>query len=309
MYRTTILLGLAITTPSAGAAIVTPTTDATALANELLIGSDVSKTIGDGQIGTFENLVLRGANDTQLVMDRGIVLSSGNLAGLPSSNTSTGYGSDMGGNGDSLIDTFLDTSQTRGGNLSNDAASIRLRFTAPNNVNGVMARFVYASEEFPEYSGTQFADGFAFARSETQNGVKQDVNYAIFPDGTPVSLLDQNANIHFMANDNSSVADIEFDGLTRILTVKAPVTAGATEDFTLVIADTGDHFFDSAVFISALSFFNEPGIDFSIGTVAIEDNPASNAFQELTSVPLPGSVWFLLTWVTALFVNINRKRA
>jgi len=308
MYKTTLLLGIAIASPSAFAAVITPTSDPLVLASELLSGSDVKKTIGDGQIGTFENLVLRGANNTQLVLDRGIVLSSGYLTGLPNSNTITSYGSDTGGNGDALIDTFPIDYFKQGGNLSNDAAVIRFRFNAPNNVNGVTMRFVYASEEFPEFSGSQYADGFAFARSETVNGVKQDVNYAILPDGNPVSLLKQNNNIHFMANDNSAVADIEFDGITRILTVKAPVTAGAIEDFTLVVADTGDHVYDSAVFVSSLSFFNDPNVDFSVGSVAIEDNPASTGFQELTLVPLPSSAWFLVSGVSTLFVCFGQRR-
>ncbi|MGR8931793.1 MAG: choice-of-anchor L domain-containing protein [Gammaproteobacteria bacterium] len=309
MYKTTILVGLAILSPQGLAAVITPTNDPLSLASELLSGSEVKKTIGDGQIGTFENLVLRGANNTQLVLDRGVVLSSGYLAGLPMSNASTSYGSDTGGNGDALIDAFPIDYFNRGGKLSNDAAVIRLRFNAPNNVNGVMARFVYASEEFPEFSGSQYADGFAFARSETVNGVKQDTNYAILPNGNPVSLLSQHDNIHFMANDNSTVADIEFDGLTRILTVKAPVTAGATEDFSLVIADTGDHVYDSTVFVSALSFFNDPGFDFSVGSVTIEDNPASNGFQEFTLVPLPSSAWFLISGISTMFVCFGRRRA
>ncbi|MDD1620621.1 MAG: choice-of-anchor L domain-containing protein, partial [Methylococcaceae bacterium] len=190
------------------------------------------------------------------------------------------------------------------------APLIRFRFTAPLNVTGVTASFVYASEEFPEFSGTQFADGFAFARSETLDGVKQDVNYAILPNGNPVSLLDQSTNIHFMANGKPNdpnvphVADLEFDGLTRILTVKAPVTPGAAEDFTLIVADTGDGIYDSAVFVSALSFFNDPGFHFTIGTVTTQDNPEFKEFS--ATVPLPNAAWFFLTGLIGI---LAKKRA
>lgn len=311
MYKASILLGLAISASPALAVTITTTTNPDLLAGELLAGAQIKTTEGAvGQIGTFQNLVLNGANSTQLVLDRGVVLSSGNLNGLPSSNTASSYGTDTGGNGDGLINAFPIEKFNRGGSLSHDAAVIRFRFDAPANVNGVVARFVYASEEFPEFSGTQYADGFAFARSETVNGVKKDVNYAILPNGHPVSLLDQNTNIHFMSNNQSSVVDLEFDGITRILEVRAPVTAGQQEDFTLVIADTGDGIYDSAVFISALTFFNDPGFNFNVGTVTIEDNPASNGFVEPfpISVPLPASAWFFLTGLAGFVANIRRKK-
>lgn len=313
MYKTSILLGLAISASPALAVTITPITDRGLLAGELvagqqLAGNDIRIQGAAGQIGTFDNLVLHGAHNTQLVLERGVVLSSGNLNGLPTSNTVSSYGTDFGGNGDGLINGFPITKFNRGGGLSHDAAVIRFRFNAPDNVNGVVARFVYASEEFPEFSGTQYADGFAFARSETANGVKKDVNYAILPNQNPVSLLDLSTNIHFMANNLSSVADLEFDGLTRILTVKAPVTAGAQEDFTLVVADTGDGIYDSAVFISPLTFFNNPGFNFAIGTVGLEDNPASNRFQEpLAAVSLPTTAWFFLSGLMG-FLATNRRK-
>ena len=325
MNKISILLGLAVSVSPAWAVTITPITDSTQLAGELVAGTvlDSSKDIkiegAAGQIGTFENLVLHGAKGTSLELANGIVLSTGDLNGLPTSNTVGYYGSEpLGGNGDGVINAFPIEKFNRGGSLSHDAAVIRFRFDAPTGVTGVVARFVYASEEFPEFSGTQYADGFAFVRSETTaNGDKKDVNYAILPNGDPVSLLDQGTNIHFMANGNANnlnvpgVVDLEFDGITRILTVKAPVTAGAKEDFSLVIADTGDGIYDSAVFISALTFFSDPGFDFSIGSVALEDNPASNGFVEPAPLhaPLPASAWFFFSGLAGLLASIRRNKA
>jgi len=313
MRKTSLLLGLAFSTTPAWAVTITPTSDPIQLANELLTGAEIRSLEGDGQIGIFQNLVLRGANETQLVLDRGVMLSSGFLAGLPTTNASSGFGTDTGGNGDGLINAFPIQKFNRGGSLSHDAAVIRLRFDVPDKVNGLVARFVYASDEFPEFSGTQFADGFAFARSESINGSKHDINYAVLPNGNPVSLLDRSSNIHFMTNGDAfdpnipSVADLEFDGITRILELRAPVTAGAREDFTIVVADTGDGIYDSAVFLSALSFFNNPGFNFSIGTVAIEDNPASHDFQEFAVIPLPASVWLFASGLLGIACNLRRR--
>ncbi len=310
MYKTSLILCLAISASPAFAVSITPTIDTQLLAGELLAGAEIKNLDGEGQIGTFSNLLLRGANNTQLLLERGLVLSSGYLNGLPTSNTSTSFGTDTGGSGDGLINAFPIEKFNRGGSLSHDAAVIRFRFDAPANVNGIVARFVYASDEFPEFSGTQFADGFAFARSESG----RDVNYAILPNGQPISLLDQSTNIHFMANGESSdpsvpsVADLEFDGFTRILELRAPVTAGAKEDFTIVVADTGDGIYDSAVFLSGLSFFNAPGYDFSIGSVKIEDNPKSRDFQEFSAVPLPATAWMFISGLTGLAASLLRKQ-
>lgn len=316
MDKISVLIGLAISASPALAVTITPTIDPTVLAGELLAGAEIKAIAGDGQIGTFSNLVLHGANNTQLALDKGIVLSSGYLNGLPTSNTTNGYGTDTGGSGDQLINAFPVDKFNHGGKSSSDAALIRLRFIAPDNVTGIVARFIYASEEFPEFSGTLFADGFAFARSETVAGVKQDFNYALLPNGNPVSLLDQSTNIHFMSNGSAddpnipSITDLEFDGITRILEVRAPVTAGQQEDFTLVVADTGDGIYDSAVFISALSFFNNPGFNFKVGTVTIEDNPASNGFQEpLAAVPLPATAWFFLSGLIGWLAAIRRRHS
>lgn len=313
MYKASLLLGLALSSSPAMAVTISTSIDPILLASKLQAGSEVKNIVGNGQIGTFDNLVIRGANNSQLVLDTGLVLSTGYLNGLPTSNTMSSYGTDIGSNGDPLINVFpVVGNNNRGGLLSSDAAVIRFRFTAPSNVNGVIARFVYASEEYPEFSGTQYADGFAFARSELDaNGNKQDINYAILPNGKPVSLLDQGSNIHFMANGNPAnpnvpgVADLEFDGITRILTVRAPVTPGAVEDFSLIIADTGDGVYDSAVFMSALSFFNDPTVNFKIGTVAIEDNPAFQPFA--SAVPLPAAVWLFLTGLIGILASHRRK--
>lgn len=282
--------------------------------NSLLPGASIKSIEGltNHQIATFENLLLRGANGTQTVLDKGIVLSTGTLENLPTSNTLANYGSDMGAKGDAIIDAFpLLKANSK---TSADAALIRFSFDAPEGVNGVRARFVYVSEEFPNFAGSMFADGFAFSRNETVNNVKTDVNYALLANHHPVSLFDQSSTIHFMSNGNAQdasvpqVADLEFNGITPVLQVSAPVVAGQKEDFTLVIADTGDHLYDSAVFFMGLEFFNIPGFDFSQGTVILEDNPAFQPYsnpQVPLVVPVPGAGFLMLSGLAAL---LGKKR-
>ena len=312
MYKLWATLGLAAMASTASAVTITSSFDsdqqlANLLEANLLPGFganiDPDKLEGLGQIGLFENLVLTDQQGHQLSLDKGIVMSTGYLAGLPDYNSDSAYGSEgTGGNGSGIINQFP-VQKFRGGGLSNDAAEIRIEFTAPNDATGLIARFIYASDEFPEFSGSQFADGFAFARKEGN----KDVNYAIMPNGQPVSLFEQDSNIFMMTNGDAYVsdvhqfADLEFDGLTKILELRAPVTAGQKEVFKLVIADTGDDVVDSAVFMSAFTFFNDPDFDFSVGTVKVEDNQAAKEFAAAPSVPLPSSVWLFLTGLVGLF--------
>jgi hypothetical protein len=311
MYKLWATLGLAAMASTASAVTITSSFDsdqqlANLLEANLLPGLganiDPDKLEGLGQIGLFENLVLTDQQGHQLSLDKGIVMSTGYLAGLPDYNSDSAYGSEgTGGNGSGIINAFP-VQKFRGGGLSNDAAEIRIEFTAPDDATGLIARFIYASDEFPEFSGTQFADGFAFARKEGN----QDVNYAIMPNGQPVSLFDQDSNIFMLTNGDAYVggvhqfADLEFDGLTKILELRAPVAAGQKEVFKLVIADTGDSIVDSAVFMSAFTFFNDPDFDFSVGTVKVEDNQAAKEFAAAPSVPIPASSWLFLTGLMGL---------
>ena len=270
----------------------------------------------DKQLGVFSDLTLNGANNTQISLGSGLVLSTGSLLGLPVSNTVSNYGADLGGAGNAIIDGFpvlnLNTNTHKGANASksHDAAVINIKFKAPDNVNGLMARFVYATEEFPEYTGTQYADGFALARNEEISWV----NYATLSDGSPVSLFSQASGIQLMANGGENtplITNLEFDGITRILQIKAPVTAGKNEEFMLVIADTGDGFFDSAVFISGLTFFNDPQFDPKTATVSLDDSLAAQNFVPPTStiaaIPLPGGAVLLATGLAGLAAGSRRK--
>lgn len=207
------------------------------------------------QAGLFDTLTIRGDAGTSLTLGPGIVLSSGSVTQLPASNTVGWYSwvTNTGGN-NHFRDFPAQTGTSRhGGRLDErDENSMTFDLDVPEGIQGLRAEFVYASEEFPEWSGTQYADGFAF--------FVDDVNYARLPDGRPVSLLRQDDNIHFMANGDSfdtsipGVCDLEYDGVTRVLELTAPLTPGQRNTITIVVADTGDEIYDSAVFLTGFVF-------------------------------------------------------
>jgi hypothetical protein len=83
-----------------------------------------------------------------------------------------------------------------------------------------------------------------------------NVNVALIPSTTtPVSINNVNAvtNPMYYVNNNAS-PNIEYDGLTTTLTASKPVTACATYNIKLMVADAGDSSYDSAVFLKASSF-------------------------------------------------------
>ncbi len=148
-------------------------------------------------------------------------------------------------------------------------------------------RYVFASEEYPEYVCSQFGDGFAIYISGP--GIIGNQNIAHLPNGVPITLNNVNGGNpggtgsgisacaatnpqYFIDNGNgnqapynSSNSYLQFDGLTVPLTAKSAVIPGQTYQIILAIADAGDGIFDSGVFIE------EGGI-----TAGIDENTLDN---------------------------------
>src|SRR5699024_2239490 len=113
--------------------------------------------------------------------------------------------------------------------------------------------YVFGSEEYLEYVGSQYNDVFAFF----VNGV----NYATLADGTPVSInnINHQENSEFFRNNprssqNASPRYTGLDGMTVVLGFEAPVTPGISNLLKLAIPDVMDNRLDSAVMIQAGTF-------------------------------------------------------
>lgn len=133
-------------------------------------------------------------------------------------------------------------------------------------------RYVFASEEYPEYVGSQFNDVFGFFISGP--GVGNNVNIARIPGSNqPVTINNVNAgsNSAFFVNNgtgttapqNSSNFYVQYDGFTTVLTARANVICGETYRIILAIADVGDGIFDSGIFLEANSFSSPVDVDIS----------------------------------------------
>ncbi|MDP5183873.1 choice-of-anchor L domain-containing protein [Blastococcus sp. BMG 814] len=162
------------------------------------------------------------------------VLSTGLVAsaiGTPGQFAST----DLGRSGDEMLSQMA-------GQPTYDAAYYEVTLVPTGDTLHV--RYVFASEEYPEYVGSSFNDVM---------GVFVDgVNCATVP-GTGLPVAVNTVNDHTNANyyvDNSTGAagySTSMDGLTVPLTCSVPVTAGQPVTVRIAAADSADHIYDSAI--------------------------------------------------------------
>lgn len=163
------------------------------------------------------------------------VLSTGRIVdavGAPSTFAST----DMSQPGSSMLSGLI------GGLQTFDAASYKVKLIPQGDVLHV--KYVFASEEYPEYVGSQFND----VMGVLVNGA----NCANVP-GTsqPVSVNSINAgqNADYYVDNSTGAAgySTSMDGLTQPLTCDVPVTPGTPVTVEIGVADTSDGVYDSAV--------------------------------------------------------------
>ena len=218
---------------------------AQALAGPGVAVSNVSFTGQAISAGTFSD----PAGSVGLVS--GVVLSSGNIATAAGPNNSSGAGDDVGGAGDAALDAIVAP------NLTQDATI--LSFTIVPTSSQLNIAYVFASEEYTEYVGSQFNDVFAFfvngVNCATVPGTNDRVTVNSIhsaTNGLPAS------NASFYVDNPQAVLDTQFDGLTIPLTCRATVTPGSSVTIRLAIADTSDGILDSAVFLQAGGITSSP---------------------------------------------------
>ena len=191
---------------------------------------------------------------SQLGIGAGLLLTSGTVPGT--GNTLEWFGTDNSGsgdfyNGDADIDAVVNTVfQTQ----SYDATTLSFDFTvADPNASSVSFDVVFGSDEFPEW-----VDQFVDSAIVMVNGV----NYALFnhDPNHPLSVVSANLAAGYFQDNAASVLPIEYDGVSHVLKIVAPiVSGGATNHIKIGIADTGDHIYDSGVFLANFSAGNIPG--------------------------------------------------
>lgn len=239
------------------------------LVTNVLLGSGVtvsnvkvnnsSAPISHLAIGSFQN----GAA-TNLGLNGGLILTSGSINIVPGPNNSPSAGTSNGFGGDPQLAALIP------GYTVNDACVLTFDFMPESDT--VRFRWVFGSEEYPEFVGTSFNDVFGFFISgiDPVTWVNyNNKNIALIPSppappNLPVTI--DNVNIgsypQYYVN-NAGGQTLQYDAFTTVLTSWAHVIPCLTYSIKIAVADAGDFAYDSGVFLEEGSF-SSGGITTSI---------------------------------------------
>ncbi|WP_343637288.1 choice-of-anchor L domain-containing protein [Fluviicola sp.] len=218
-----------------------------------------------------QNQVARFENGMSLGVNSGLVLSTGypNLSSAPSSTFSS---VDMSMPGDYDIIQYGNVATGTG---SFDAISVQFDFT-PIITDTIRFNYIFASEEYPEFSNTQYTDRFLFLVSENAG---PPVNIANVPGTTvPVEInsINQYINSQYYVDNASGLnsTNFVFDAYTVPLQAKFFAQVGSTYHIKLVISDVSDGIYDSAIFLDE----QEANNDIS-GSLTVNGQPAEGILE------------------------------
>lgn len=209
------------------------------------------------------------------------LLTTGNAALADDPNDSDSAGeSDNGGN-------------VRG-DTDYDVTILRLDLTAPANTNCLTFQFRFASDEYPEFVGTQFNDAFIAELdgsdwSTLGSTITSPRNFAYDPAGKQISIN---------ATGGESVAPEDaagttYDAATQILLAATPVTPG-DHSLYLSIFDQGDAIYDAAAWVDNLVFFQATAGGCQSGAVVDEASPPSMAATSIPAFSATGVIEFVV---------------
>jgi outer membrane protein OmpA-like peptidoglycan-associated protein len=226
-------------------------------------------------------------------IDFGLILSTGNILRAVGPNTETNMGSKTLEPGAGFL------SELAGSNTTLDAAV--LAFDFKTNKDSFCFKYIFASEEYPEYVNRGVNDVFAFVLIDMENG--QMKNIATLPDGkTPICVDEINhlknqeyfylngqwepENPDKWKNDSikgETALHIQFDGFTKVLNAGAKVIPNRRYRLILAISDVGDDVYDSAIFLQANSFSTQETNDLKRLLINLEIN-ADGSFSGIKNL-------------------------
>ncbi len=247
---------------------VTATNNANTLA-QALAGQGVSISNASLSAATSATGTFTANNNTNLGIANGIVLTTGHVGdiGLTANNsslgTNLGASYNNGAGGDAQLQALS------GAAINNTSA---LTFTITPLGNTLTFRYVFASEEYPEYVCSSFNDVFGFfITGQNPNGPNyNNQNLALIP-GTnlPVAINTVNPGVvgsfgtsggcqslsySQYYRSNAGNLYVVYDGATVVLTATVDVVPCQPYVMKLAVGDGTDALFDSGVFLEAGSF-------------------------------------------------------
>lgn len=247
--------------------LVTSGSTAGNLVQNVLLGTGV----------TVSNITFNGAGmalgsftatGTNLGLNSGVIITTGTIAPTsagpqgPDNQDNAGVDNNYGGYGP--------LSNLIGGIPTYNAAILEFDFIPYSDT--VRFRYVFGSEEYLEFVGSDFNDVFAFFISGP--GISGTQNMAKLPNGQAVAINNVhsattnsfgsfgNVNAAYYVN-NEGGATIQYDGFTKVLTAESKVQCGQTYHLAIAIADAGDGIYDSGIFLEANSLSSNTPVEMS----------------------------------------------
>lgn len=227
-------------------------------------GSAVNAQMPQGNVTFFNN------NGSAFPITTGVLLTSGNGVAAIGPNNVGSFSNNVPATPNVSGDP--DLLAISSANPTNGAI---LEFDFIPSGDTISFRYVFASEEYPEFVNAGFNDAFGFFLSGPgitgpySNG---SVNIALVPGtATPVTIdnVSPSTNSAYYVNNVNGVAygtSIQYDGTTVVLTANASVQCGQTYHIKLAICNISDTGWDSGVFLEADSFSSE-AVDIAVATV------------------------------------------
>lgn len=196
----------------------------------------VSVTGNSAAFGTFTN--------DPFGLQSGVVLSTGRVADIPGRNIK-----------DNLMINGTDLNTDFGPKgEAGDLTQLNLSFFVDCTAEKLFFEYVFASEEFPEFGGSEFNDSFELLLNGN--------NLAKLSDSKAVTINNLVPNADNRSTDHSDYINnpavtglaaniIKLDGFTKVLGFEGLLKQNQTNVLSIRIKDVGDGNLDSAVFIKS----------------------------------------------------------
>ena len=215
----------------------------------------ITNAVGGGFQDSDKSYGYFNANGSDFPFEKGVVLSTGKLANVPGPNTTLSDDDAPGWIGDPDLEAAL--------GIHNTTNATIIEFDFVPNADNIRFRYIFAPEEYQQGDPNtcRYSDAFAFLIKPVGGSYN---NIALVPGtNTPVQVTTVHSGISgscppinetYFEGWNGPNAPINFNGQTKVLIAESPVIINQAYHIKLVIADEGNHRYDSAVFLEGGSF-------------------------------------------------------
>ena len=175
--------------------------------------------------------------------DTGVILSTGQAAAFTTTNAAQSNVSTNTTTGNTGPNNITDFTSVAGASTF-DASILDISFVPDPGITSISIKFVFASEEYPEFSNSIYNDLIGI----WSNG--NLVPLAVGDGLTSVGNINQFDSANLFVDNTADQFNTEMDGFTLTLSLDIPVNPGVTNTLRIGITDVADSNFDSNLLIA-----------------------------------------------------------